>query len=252
MPVVGSVINWGLANLTAPVSGTTHSVKIVANLNNETVTVPLASLAQVIGDFAAQAMTVDNTQGTATVIVSETVYGWSRTINAGTAQTFQFPGVPNPVFTLTTTGAVSGLVWSLYDWPTFPDAWTNNGNSALASDVNIVNQPIAVDGTVSIAPAQANYAAGAVHAVAVGGTAVVVFPAASITKQAVIKNPSSATESLFIDFVNAAQVAEPGTNGTTFELVPGASYSFGPGAVPTHDVTANAATNGHAFVAVSA
>lgn len=254
MGINGQAINWGLANLTAPVSGTTHAVKIDVSLNNETVTVPLASLAQVIGDFRAQAMTVDNTAGTDVVTVAETVYGWSRTINAGVAQTFQFPAVQNPVFTIGTTGSVAGLVWSLYDWPAFPDAWTNSGNGAFGANVNVVNVPTVNIGNM---PPEdiGNYNPASAFAVTTGGTAETVFPANSFGGMvgypggfAVIKNPNNAAESLFVDAVNPAETAEPGSNGTTFELQPGESFTFQPSGVA---ITANAVTDGHVFVAYS-
>lgn len=256
MGSVSQAINWGLANLTAPVSGTTHAVRLIVNINNETLTLSLASLAQTIGDFRAQAMTIDNTQGTAAVVVSETVYGWSRTVDAGVGQTFQFPAVPNPIFQLSTTGAVVNMIWSLFDWPAFPDTWNNNGNAAGGSTVTIAGQPISVDVLAEPAEPVGVYNAAAAFAVAVGGTPVVVFPANSFGGlpgypggQAVIVNPAGATESLFVDAVGLAAAGTPGPNGTTVELLPGQSITFQPSG--TQDITANAATNGHAFVAYS-
>jgi hypothetical protein len=85
-------------------------------------------------------------------------------------------------------------------------------------------------------------------AIVAGGTAQVVFAAGSIATGAFITNPSGASESLFVDPVNAAQVSiTGGTYGTTTELKPGYSYLCKPS---SKAVSVNAATTGHAFIAV--
>lgn len=81
-----------------------------------------------------------------------------------------------------------------------------------------------------------------------GGTAQTAFAANSIVTQGLIFNPRNATESLFVDLVNSAQnVQGGGTNGTSFEVVPGQLFLCPPSTVL---VSVNAATTGHAFVAV--
>lgn len=93
-----------------------------------------------------------------------------------------------------------------------------------------------------------------ISAVTVGGTAVSPFNSIAPNRMpsggAVIKNPTAATEALYIDIVNVAQTAEPGTLGTTVSLSAGQSF-----VVPPHftgTVSVNAATTGHAFVAYGA
>ncbi len=86
--------------------------------------------------------------------------------------------------------------------------------------------------------------AGDAFAIAIGGTAVIVFAHASAG--AYITNPNNATESLFVDPVHVAVTASPGVFGTTTELVAGQSYAPPPGA----RVSVNASTSGHVFVAV--
>lgn len=90
-------------------------------------------------------------------------------------------------------------------------------------------------------------AAAAAFAVAAAGVAVTPFAAGAIVNGAVIVNPYAATESLFVDVVNAAGVAAPGTYGTTVELKAGQSYRA-PGGMTTA-VSVNAVTAGHAFTA---
>ena len=93
----------------------------------------------------------------------------------------------------------------------------------------------------------ATAAAGASFSIVTGGTAQNVFAAASITNGAVIHNPFAATENLFVDVVNAAQAAEPGSNGTTTAVPPGSSFNV-PGGLTTA-VSVIAATTAHTFTA---
>lgn len=82
--------------------------------------------------------------------------------------------------------------------------------------------------------------------IAAGGIAVNAFnPPPS--GGAVIMNPLEAAESLFVDIVNVAQVASPGTNGTTVELIAGGTFPVPPNF--TGAVSVNAATTNHSFVA---
>lgn len=91
-------------------------------------------------------------------------------------------------------------------------------------------------------------AAGLAHTIAVGGTAVTVFNPPGGGGGRII-NPFDATESLFLDIVNAPGTTAPGASGTTFELVAGQQFDIpaGFGGI----VRANAVTNGHAFTAYS-
>lgn len=90
--------------------------------------------------------------------------------------------------------------------------------------------------------------------VATGGTAVVVWHTTATTSVptdgAVIINPKAATESLFVDIVNAAGTTAPGVNGTTVELAAGDAFVVPPNFDGT--VSVNAVTNGHTFTAYGA
>ncbi len=97
-----------------------------------------------------------------------------------------------------------------------------------------------------IPPAEAagTYIASSTTAVAAGGTPVTVFAAGVIVHGALIKNPNTATEPLFISAVGNAGTVEV---GTTFALPIGQSVEFGP---TVGSITANAATSAHPFAAV--
>jgi len=98
------------------------------------------------------------------------------------------------------------------------------------------------------APTKQTPAAGSSFSIVTGGTAQTAFAANAIVTQGLIVNPKNATESLFIDLVNAAQnVQGGGTNGTSIELSPGQSFSCPPS---TLAVSVNAVTIGHTFIAV--
>lgn len=90
--------------------------------------------------------------------------------------------------------------------------------------------------------------------VTTGGTPVTVWQTTATTQVptdgAVIINPKAATESLFVDIVNAPGTTAPGTNGTTVELAAGDAFTVPPNFDGT--VYANAATNGHTFTAYGA
>lgn len=85
--------------------------------------------------------------------------------------------------------------------------------------------------------------------VATGGTAVTVAvgssPPGAPLRGIVIQNPSTATESLFVEITGAAA----GENaGQSIELIAGALMSEGPGTIGNKAVSINAASNGHQFV----
>ena len=149
--------------------------------------------------------------------------------------------------------------------------WALTGSSA-PSNVNVVNQPLNVDvvnqplevvvlnsptGETSVSidnqtfsplvvgPPTSHTAAAASTVIAAPGTAQTVFPAFSIVTAGIVQNPKTATETLYIDGVAAANTT--GT-GTTFGIQPGDSFICAPSA---NDWTVNALTAGHAFAAVN-
>lgn len=91
-------------------------------------------------------------------------------------------------------------------------------------------------------------AAGGASKIASGGTAVTV--ANGGTGQAplrgiIIQNPSTATESLFVDVTSTTAST---TAGVSVELTAGQSFSEGPGTIGNLAITINAASSNHAFV----
>jgi hypothetical protein len=234
---------FGLTNLTAPAGMVTHAVRFALSLaTSSLLALNMPGFASQIGDFTAQAMTVDNSANAFAVTVAETSYGWTRIIPAGVTQTFQFPGVSQQNFTFTAPGT-GPVVLSLYDYPAFPDSVFNEA-VATGAPVTITGQPIAVTISGGLpGPAPQPYVAPAAGSIVTGGTAVTVFAAGAFLERATIQNPNSATESLFVNAVSVAAVAASGTN---FELLPGQWREFLP---TTNPITAIAATTAHAFSA---
>jgi hypothetical protein len=82
--------------------------------------------------------------------------------------------------------------------------------------------------------------------VTTGGTAVAAIPVGPLGGW--ITNPPGATESLFINPTRAGGIVAGGESGTTFELLPGQTWTVVPG--QTTQTFVNAVTNGHAFSAI--
>lgn len=130
-----------------------------------------------------------------------------------------------------------------------PKIAVSSVNSAATVTLLWLNVPLPSSqwypaGNSSVTPATAQTAAS--DTIAAGGTAQTVFAAGSIVTQGIVINPSTATETLYVDFVHAAADTAPGPNGTTFELLPGQKCNVPP---LTGAVSVNAATTGHAFTA---
>ena len=147
-------------------------------------------------------------------------------VPAGCQGWFAVVATNRPKFVcLTSPGVVLTTLW--LNVPVAQGYWFPDGNGATAGA-----DPLA-------------------FTMAIGGTAQAVWSTTATTSVpsggAVIKNPVGASEPLYVDIVNAAQVAEPGTNGTTTELAAGQSFVVPPNFRGT--VTVNATTTGHAYVA---
>lgn len=224
---------YNLSNLTAPASGTTHAAKFsVAFTGAGSQQINMLGFMEFLGDFQGQSMQVDNSASSTSLTVSEARFGWTRTVPAGSNMTFQYPAVENQIFTVTASAACTVII-SIFDWPAFPDSGTVIGGGTVT-----VQQPINVLQQKSAA------AAGASHSIVAGGTAQNAIAAGAITQQGIIKNPNTATESLFVDLVNPAGLTD-GANGTTFELLAGDKFIIPP---ITGAVSVNAATNAHPFI----
>lgn len=215
-------VTFALTNLTAPASMTTNAVKLAFVLSAaETISYAMSGAQQTLGNFTAQAMSIDNTDNDSAVTVSEQVFGWSRIIPAGTYRTFQFPGISLPVFNFTSAGGGTIDV-SLYDWPAFPDESVNE--AIASSSVTVVGTAaVAIMGTLP-PPTPGTYVQPGTTMVT-GGTAVVAIPAAAIVNEGRIGNPPSNTATLFVNGVTTAGTSAVGSN---WELLPGQSIPFRP------------------------
>lgn len=238
-----------LNNLLAPASGRTHAVKFNITVNGGTASLNWPDLQQSVGAWIPQAMRIDNLASANSVLVSETSTGWSELVQAGFVRTVQFPAVKDPIFTVAGVGGAATVVLWLYDWPAFPDSSFNPATAAGQFSVSIIGQPITViiQGTMP-PPAPVSYIqASGGFTITVGGTSQACFAPGEIVTQGVITNPFSATESLWVTAVGNAVIGG-GAPGTTEELIPGQSITFGPAAGA---INVNATTAGHAFVAYS-
>ena len=124
-----------------------------------------------------------------------------------------------------------------------------SGNLAPQHAIRVNSAPVSTANPLPVTsdnPLLTPVAANAVEVVT-GGTAVTAFLASTIVTGAQIVNPYSATESLFVDMINAPGTTAPGTHGTTVELVPGQSWTA-PGPLTT-PVKVNATTSLHVFTA---
>lgn len=174
---------------------------------------------------AIQSIWVDNSSNPQPLQI--TVQGTQQVITcpAGAQGTFPVIAANRPKFTCVTNGTlVVNIIW--LNVPIPANLWyPNQGSASVAS-------------------------AAVAHSIATGGTAQFVWTAGHAPSGgALIKNPTAAAaaEVLYIDIVNAAQTAEPGTNGTTVALAAGDDFVIPPnfgGAV-----SVNALTTNHAFVA---
>jgi hypothetical protein len=205
-----------LGNLLAPASGQTHGAVFEVTLNNSTAQLNMVQLTTSLGYvFQAQAMRVDNSGGASTIVIKDIVAGWTENILANEVRTFQFLSVSDAQYTFFSSGSVKFQV-ALLDYPAFPDTRDVSG---AATSVSILGQPIAV---TDVTPSRV-YTAGDAVAVAVGGTAVNAFNAASIATGAIIINPTSNAAQLFVDPVNVATTTE-GSNGTCIALNAGDTW----------------------------
>lgn len=83
--------------------------------------------------------------------------------------------------------------------------------------------------------------------VVTGGTAVNPWGTKHVTGGGFVYNPSSNTPTIYVDMVNGAEDASPGSHGTTIDLEPGNSLPIPVGYI---SVSVNCATDATPFVAV--
>ena len=203
-----------------------------------------------------QTLWLDNSLNPDTVSVTVPSTGHSFAVPANSVGAFPIVAAIRPKIILASSGGV--VVKCLFlNVPLPAIVWETAGGGA-ATNVSIVNIPavtvngvvsVAVTGTVATTAPAFTPLAPAAFAVVTGGTAVIAFAANTIVHGAVVKNPTSATETLYIDVVNTAQTSDPGTHGTCMGIAPGQTFPISGNL--TTAVSVNAATAGHAFAAWS-
>lgn len=242
---VSSPQTYQLLNLLAPAGGSTHGVKVTVSLANNSARINWPGLMQNVGVWLPQGCMVDNTNGSADVVMQEIQWGWSRRIRAGQSQTFNFPAVSTPEFGWTSTGTINPVV-SFFDFPQFPDTYINESNFG-GSDVTIVAPlplPVTFDpGTVEPQPYPVTALAGPASATPGASVQVLAITAGSVTGGGFINNPAAA--SLFVNPTGLACTVTAG--GAILELTQGQSFIIPPGLV--NGITVNAVA-AQAFTAV--
>jgi hypothetical protein len=203
------------------------------------VLIDLKSAANLHNVSNVQGIFIDNSNGTASLGVT-TVAGMNLSIPAGWQCLMPLFLSADNTLTFTGNGTVN---LTLLNFRTPAMVWPGTA-SATASVVTISGTP-----TVVVASPPLTASAPANFSIVTGGTALNVFNANTIVHGAVIKNPGSAVESLYVDLVNPAQLADPGTLGTCMGIGLGETYIV-PGNM-TGAVSVNAATTGHTFSAWS-
>jgi hypothetical protein len=129
-----------------------------------------------------------------------------------------------------------------------PPTVTFTGAANATATVYFTNVPMpAAVWSVAAAgsPAPSTPIAPASHTIAAGGTAQNIFAAGAIPNVADIINPSTASETLYVDVVTAAVAG----SGTSIPIPPGGAYRIS--RPISTAVSVVAATTGHTFVAVA-
>ena len=123
--------------------------------------------------------------------------------------------------------------------------FTLSTNGSVIVGVVFTNIPLSAEVWYVAAPAVPTTPA--FFEVVTGGTAVNPWGTKHVTGGGFIYNPSTNGPTIYVDLVNTAQDASPGTNGTTVDLEPGDSLPIPVGFI---SVSVNCATDATSFVAV--
>ncbi len=209
------------------------------------VTLDFTSAGELLVDFtlpyreeritAVQTLQVRNTGNPNPLTVH--VVGTNRTIDvpAGANLTTSVPA-PNLAKFLFTT--ISGVIVEadFYNVP-LPESIVYPGSGGIP-----------ISGTISVEPAPLTVSGPAAFTIATANTAITVFPADAAGYGGFVTNPTGAASSAFIDLVNTPAAAAPGSNGTTFELAAGQTFTIPDGT--TNATMVNSATKNATVSAV--
>jgi hypothetical protein len=193
-----------------------------------------------------QGIYVDNSQNS-TACAIQTSTGQNVTIPPYAQAEMSFYLSPStPVFTMSGNGTVNCV---LLNFKASNIVWSVSGSAPVVSNKLQVQDVLSENYLSGIAYQQNTPIQPAAFATTAASTAIVAVAAAHVVHGGFIKNPNAATEQLYVDFVNTAQIAEPGTSGTCVALSAGQSIAIPPGL--QNAVTVNAVTSGHQFVVVT-
>lgn len=211
-------------NALVPPEGPKSLAQTLDFTSTQSVTIDLTITTQQVLISTVQSVFVDNSANSAELSCTSSGTQQSITVPAGAQGWFSLVATNRPKLTFqTTTGVRIPVI--LLNVPMSQQFWFPNG-AARTTGYGPITTTVAVGGTPVLA-----FAAGAVP-----------------TGGAVIRNPKNATESLYVDLVNAAQVAQNGgTNGTSIELAAGDFFTVPAGF--QGNVSINATTAAHAFIA---
>lgn len=184
-----------------------------------------------------QTLWVDNFANAQAVIF--TVAGTSQTIEVPPNSQGSFPIISAIRAKITVTSTTAGIVRCIFLNVPLPAAVWYQGGSTVS-----VTGLVFRAGALEVLAPTTTANGGASHSIVVGGTPQTAIAAGAIFQQGLIKNPNAATESLFVDMVQAAGLVD-GAGGTTIELKAGDKFIVPPLA---NAVSVNAVTTAHAFI----
>jgi hypothetical protein len=215
-----------ILNAVVPPEGPKSAPVVLDFTNTNSVTVDFTITTSQGKLSTVQMIYVDNSLNDAPVNFNVQGTSQNVTVPAGAQGWFPIVATNRPKFVCTTDGHL--VITTLFlNVPVAQGYWFPAGNGDTGA-----SQPL-------------------IASVTTGGTAVSPFNSIAPNRMpsggAVIKNPTAASEALFVDIVNVAQTAEPGTNGTTVSLAAGQSFVVPPNFTGT--VSVNAVSSAHVFVA---
>jgi hypothetical protein len=230
---------YNLGNLLAPVDGTTHAAKFDVNISNGSVNIPISSIQQTMGNFQPQSCWFDNSENSQNVVISELVYGWQITINAGESRWFNFPSIQNALFVLSSAGSITATV-SFFDFPALPDSQINISNST-ANEVTIAGQPINVE---IVGGSITTPVTGTSGSVVSTGASQVLFAANANRKYLLIGAPQS--QPIWVNFIGGAANA----GGADCFQIPSGGFYESNVAVLSNEITVFCAVAGQEIPAI--
>ena len=129
---ISTPVLYDLTNLQAPASGVTHAINLTVKCSNASPVTNFspANYVNSFGAFNAQSMRVDNSANQIGFTVTESIFGWTQYIAAGTVTTFNFPAIKSPEFTFSSDAGLISVPIQFFDFPSFSFINSNPNNAA--------------------------------------------------------------------------------------------------------------------------